>query len=133
AAESSGYDAELDERLQGVRDRAVELGAARRSAMERIAELTRLREALETQAAAVEQLKKQARTAEKTAEKAQRAQETAEEAVHRAIRLNEAHHLREELVPGQLCPVCEQLVASPPKAKRAPGSEAATAALQAAR
>src|SRR6185503_2642227 len=37
------------------------------------------------------------------------------------------------LVPGQPCPVCEQLVDTPPPTHRAPEVEAATAALQGAR
>src|SRR5205807_4060591 len=46
AVEASGYDPELDELLQSVRDRAVELGAARRSAAERSLELARKRQAV---------------------------------------------------------------------------------------
>jgi len=133
AAEASGYDPELDELLQGVRDRAVELGAARRSAAEHLAELTRKREAVAEQTAEVERLKAVAMSARKSAEKAQRRFEAAEDAIHRANRLNEANHLREGLVPGQPCPVCEQLVETPPPARPAPELEAAKVALRAAR
>lgn len=133
AAEASGYDPELDELLQGIRDRAVELGAARRSAAERRAELARKRKAVEEQEGKVERLQKEAQSARGSAEKAQRVFEESEEALHRAIHLNEANHLREGLLPGQPCPVCEQLVDTPPPVRIAPEVEAARAALQSAR
>jgi exonuclease SbcC len=133
AAEASGYDLELDELLQGVRDRAVELGAARRTVLEGRSELARRRQAVEEQAGRAEILKTEAESARQAAEEAQRGCEAAEEALHRAIHLNEAQHLRQELTPGQPCPVCEQLVTTPPPARRAPEVEAATAAFQAAR
>jgi exonuclease SbcC len=133
AAEASGYDPELDELLQSVRDRAVELGAARRSAAERGLELARKRKEMEEQAVEIERLKEKAESARRSAEEAQRGLEAAEEGLHRANRLNEANHLREELVPGQPCPVCEQLVDTPPSVRLAPELEAARAALQDAR
>jgi DNA repair protein SbcC/Rad50 len=133
AAEASGYDPELDELLQSVRDRAVELGAARRSAAERRLELARKRKEVEEQAGEIELLKERTESARRSAEEAQRGFEAAEEGLHRANRLNEANHLREGLVPGQLCPVCEQLVDTPPSADLDPELEAAKAALQGAR
>jgi DNA repair protein SbcC/Rad50 len=133
AAEASGYDPELDERLQGIRDLAVVLGAARKSAAEQRAELARKRKAVEEQAGKTELLKKEAESARKSAEEAQRGFEAAEEALHRANRLDEANHLREGLIPGQPCPVCEQLVDTPPPADLDPELEAARAALQGAR
>jgi exonuclease SbcC len=133
AAETSGYEPELDELLQSVRDRAVELGAARRSAAERSLELDRKRRAVTEQAGEIQRLKKQAESARTSADKAQRACETAEEALHHAVSLNEANHLREGLAPGQPCPVCEQLVETPPSVVLAPEIEAARAALQSAR
>jgi exonuclease SbcC len=133
AAEASGYDPELDELLQSIRDRAVELGAARRSAAERGLERARKRQAVDEQAAEIKRLKKQADASRKAAEKAQRSFEAAEEALHRAISLNEANHLREGLAPGQPCPVCEQLVDTPPPVRLAPEIESARAALQSAR
>jgi exonuclease SbcC len=133
AAEASGYDPELDELLESVRDWAVALGAARKGAADSTADLARKRKAVEEQAGKVKLLKKQTESARKAAEKAQRAFETAEEVLHRAVRLHEANHLREGLVPGEPCPVCEQIVESSPPAQRAPEVEAATAALQTAR
>jgi exonuclease SbcC len=133
AAEAAGYDPELDELLQGLRDRAVELGAARRIVAEQLAELARKRKAEGEQAGKAERLKKQAESARRSAEKARRGCAAAEEGLHRAIHLNEANHLRAELVAGQPCPVCEQLVATPPPARPAPEVEAAKAALQGAR
>ncbi len=133
AAEASGYDPQLDELLQGVRDRAVELGAARRSSAERRVELDRKRKEVEEQAGKIEFLKEKAESATRAAEEALRGFEAAEEELHRAISLNEANHLREGLVPGQPCPVCEQLVDSPPPVQRAPEVEAARVALQGAR
>ncbi|MFL6197181.1 MAG: AAA family ATPase, partial [Thermoanaerobaculia bacterium] len=133
AADAAGYDPELDELLQGVRDRAVELGAARRSAAESALDLARKREAVDAQAVAIERLKEQAESARRSAEEAQQGFEAAEEALHRAISLNEANHLREGLAPGQPCPVCEQLVDTPPPVEMAPEVEAARAALQDAR
>jgi exonuclease SbcC len=133
AAETSGYDPELDELLQSIRDRAVELGAARRSAAERGLELARKRKAVEEQAGEIALLNEKASVARRSVEEAQRGFEAAEEVLHRANRLNEANHLREGLVPGQPCPVCEQLVDTPPPADLDPELEAARAALQAAR
>ncbi|MBW8878997.1 MAG: SMC family ATPase [Acidobacteria bacterium] len=133
AAEASGYDPDLDELLQSVRDRAVELGAARRSAAERGLELTRKRKAAAEQTGEIELLKEKAESARRSAEAALRDFEAAEEEMHRAISLNEANHLRERLVPGQPCPVCEQLVDTPPPVQMAPEVEAARAALQGAR
>ncbi len=133
AAEASGYDPELDELLQGVRDRAVELGAARRSAAAREAELARKRKEVEEQSGNVELLKAQAESARRSAEEAHRGFEMAEEALHRAISLNEANHLREGLIPGQPCLVCEQIVDAPPPVQMAPEVEAARAALKDAR
>jgi exonuclease SbcC len=133
AAEASGYDPELDDLLQSIRDRAVELGAARRSAAERISDLSRKRKEVEEQAGKVKLLKKQAESSMRSAEKAQHGFEAAEEGLHRAISLNEANHLREGLVPGQPCPVCEQLVDAPPPVQMAPEIEAARVAFQSAR
>jgi exonuclease SbcC len=133
AAETSGYDPELDELLQSIRDRAVELGALRKGAAERGAELARKRKAVEEQAGEIELLKEKAEAARRSAEEALRVFEAAEEALHRSTRLNEANHLRGELVPGQPCPVCEQLVDTPPPTRLAPEIEAARAALQGAR
>jgi len=125
AAEASGYDPELDELLQSVRDRAVELGAARRSTAQHRTELARKREAVKEQEGKIKLLKKEADSARKSAV-------TAEEALHRTISLNEANHLREGLMPGQPCPVCEQLVSTPPPVQMAPEVEAARTALQVA-
>ncbi len=133
AAEASGYDPELDELLQGIRDLAVVLGAARKGAVEQTAELARKREVVEEQAGKAELLKKEAESARRSAEEAQRGVEAAEEALHRANRLNEANHLREGLVPGEPCPVCEQPVGAPPAADLHPELEAARAALESAR
>jgi exonuclease SbcC len=133
AQEASGYDPELDELLQGVRDRAVELGAARRSAKESGLELARKRKAVDEQAGEIERLKAEAEAARRSAEEAQHGFEAAEEALHRANRLNEANHLREGLEPGQPCPVCEQIVDSPPPADLDPELEAAKADLKSAR
>jgi exonuclease SbcC len=130
AAEASGYDPELDELLQGVRDRAVELGAARRTAVERGAELARKREEVEARAGTIEVLRETAESSRRSAEEAQRSFEAAEEALHSAISLNEANHLREGLAPGQACPVCEQLVETPPPVRMAPEVDAARAGLK---
>lgn len=133
AAEASGYDPELDELLESVRDLAVALGAARKSGVEDVAELARKRKAVEKQAREIERLRQEAESARKSADEAQLGVEAAEEALHRAVSLNEANHLREELVPGQPCPVCEQLVDTPPPVRMAPEVEAARAAVQSAR
>lgn len=133
AAEASGYDPELDELLQGIRGLAILLGAARKSAAEQRAELARKRKAVKEQAGKAERLKKEAASARKSAEEAQRSFEAAEEALHRAHRLHEANHLRQGLVSGEPCPVCEQPVDTPPPAYPAPELEAARAALDSAR
>lgn len=130
AAEDSGHDPELDELLESVRDRAVALGAARRNAKESLAELARKRKTAEEHEARIKRLKKEAESARKAAEKAQRGLEAAEESL---IRLNEVNHLREGLAPGQPCPVCEQLVDTPPHVHLDPELEAARTALESAR
>lgn len=133
AAEDSGYNPELDELLESVRDRAVVLGTARKGASEGLAELARKRQALDEEIRASELLKQKAESARVSAEEAQRELEAAEEAFHRAVSLNEANHLREQLVPGQPCPVCEQLVETPPPVQSAPEVETARAAFRSAR
>jgi DNA repair protein SbcC/Rad50 len=133
AVEASGYDAELDELLESVRDRAVALGAVRKSMPEILADLARRREATEEQTGKIDLFKKEAESARKSAEEAHRGFEAAEEALHRAVSLDEANHLREGLLPGQPCPVCEQIVDSPPLAVLTPELEKAKAALQNAR
>jgi exonuclease SbcC len=133
AAEASGYDPELDELLESVRDLSVALGAARKGGVEIVAELARKRKALEKQSREIERLRREAESARRSADEAQRGVEAAEEALHRAVSLNEANHLREELAPGRPCPVCEQLVDTPPPVERAPEVEAARAAVQNAR
>lgn len=133
AAAEAGYDPELDERLQSVRDRAVELGAARKSAAELEKELAQKRRAVAQQTKEVERLRKQAGSARKSAGKALGGFEAAEEALDRAHRLHEVQHLREGLAPGEPCPVCEQRVKTPPPVPPAPELEAARTALQKAR
>lgn len=133
AAEASGYDPELDELLQGIRDLAVHLGAARRALSDRGLELARKRTALESQTREIERVKEAAESARRSAEDARSAFEAAEEALHRAVSLSEASHLREGLAPGQPCPVCEQIVDTPPPVHPAPELETARAALQGAR
>jgi exonuclease SbcC len=130
AVEASGYDPELDELLQGVRDLAVVLGAARKSEADQRAELARKRKAAKEQAAKIKLLEKEAESARRSAEEAQRGLEAAEEALHR---LDAANHLRAGLAPGQPCPVCEQLVNTPPPADLDPEIEAARVALKAVR
>ncbi len=88
---------------------------------------------MEEQAGEIELRKEKAESARRSAEEAQRGFEAAEEALSLAHRLNEAHHLRQGLVPGEPCPVCEQLVETPPPADPVPELEAASAALQGAR
>jgi exonuclease SbcC len=133
AMEASGYDPELDELLQSVRDLAIQLGVVRKSAAESGLETARKRKAVDKQAAEIEPLKKKAAAARKSAEEALRGIEAAEESLHHANRLNEANHLREGLVPGEPCPVCEQLVTTPPPADLDPALESAKAALRTAR
>jgi exonuclease SbcC len=133
AAATSGYDAELDELLQGERDRAVELGAARRIASERRTELTRKRQAAEKQGGEVAALLRRAEPAGRSAARLARAVEAADQALQKTVRLHEANHLREQLLPGEPCPVCGQGVEVPPAVHLAPEIEAARAALQAAR
>jgi len=129
--EAAGYDPELDELLQSIRDRAVELGAARRSAAERRRELAGKHEAAAEQAREIERLRETAEAARRSAEEALRSFEAAEEALHLANRLTEVQHLRQGLVPGQPCPVCEQLVATPPPVPLAPELETARPAITA--
>lgn len=133
AARASGYDHDLDELLQGERDRASLLGAVRRMAVEHTAELAGRRRAAREHEREIERLRKRAAAAGRAAAKTQRAIEAAEDALHRAVGLNEVNRLRGELAPGEPCPVCEQIVSAPPAVTPAPEVEAARAALQEAR
>ena len=133
AAEAAGYDAALDGALERVRDRAVELGAWRKAARERAAEVALAQEAAARLAAQVAALEAEARDLAELAEEGRRAADAAEAELDRAQRLDEANHLRACLGPGQACPVCEQIVAVPPAAGASPALEALRGALEGAR
>jgi DNA repair protein SbcC/Rad50 len=133
AAAASGYDPELDELLQGERDRAVELGSGRRIAAERMAELAGKRKEAAAHEKEVGLLTRRAESARRSAEQARRVLDRAEEALQRALSLDAAHRLRAQLAPGQPCPVCEQVVDTPPAVHAAPAVAAAREVLQGVR
>ncbi len=131
--EAIGYDAELDARLDGVREAAASLSDRRRALQRHTAEAAEL-------AADGRKLQAEAekRTAEETrAEEAVRAAEV--ERRERELALREAEHrnhvglLRRELAPGEPCPVCEQTVDAPPKFAAPPELDALERELRTAR
>jgi DNA repair protein SbcC/Rad50 len=132
AEAEAGYDPALGAVLERVRNRAVELGAARKDAVAAAAEVARKRDAVGALAARVVPLQAKAESARTTAEAALHELQAAEEAVRHAQVLDQANHLREHLRPGEPCPVCEQLVAAPPAADLSPELERARSDLAAA-
>lgn len=109
------HDADLDRRLEAVRDRAAQLQAQR----ERLAEAAQAAEQKKTAAAEAVTV---AAAAIHGRDEAQRAKERAEERAAAARReltaaqtAHAAAHLRSGLVAGEPCPVCCQPVSDPPR------------------
>ena len=125
AMQASGYDADLDQLLDGTRERAVELGAARRSADEMAVRLSEKKDEIAGLRAKLPPLESEAETKRAAAERARSALHEAEDALHRAHQLDAANYIREGLKPDAPCPVCEQTVVSPPPANLAPEVDAA--------
>lgn len=123
--ESSGYNQELDARIEAVRDDATKLAELRRRL-----ETARLDSTRETQEAA-----KAREVATATAdtlrrrkaefEHAERSCRGAEEALRVVEKRHAAAGLREGLVAGDVCPVCEQTAANPPPKYSPPDLEEA--------
>lgn len=120
-----GYDADLDHLLDGIRERAVELGAARRIADEMTGQLSDKTKEIAGLRAKLPPLESEAETKRAAAEQARAALQEAEDALHRARQLDAANYIRERLEPDAPCPVCEQTVVSPPPANLAPEVDAA--------
>lgn len=118
--QASGYDAVLDQLLDGIRERAVELGAARRRADEMTDRLSAKKKEIGGLRAKLLPLESEAEEKRAAAERARLALQEAEDALHRAHQLDAANYIREGLKPDSPCPVCEQTVASPPPANLAP-------------
>lgn len=117
--QASGYDANLYHLLDGIRERAVELGAARRSADEMIGRLSEKEEKVDELRAKLSPLDLEAETKRAAAEEARAAVQEADDALQRAHQLDAANYIREGLKPDAPCPVCEQTVVSPPPANLA--------------
>lgn len=122
---SSAYDADLDHLLDSVRERAVELGAARRSTDELGGQLSEKKKDVDEVRAKLPPLELEAATKRAAEEDARAAVQEADEALQRARQLDAANYIREGLKPDAPCPVCEQTVASPPPADLAPEVDAA--------
>lgn len=131
AEAEAGYAPALGASLERVRDRAVALGTARRTAVADEAEVARKRDAIAALVAKVAPLQADVESARNAAGEVLREVQAAEEAVRRAQVLDAANHLREHLRPGEPCPVCEQPVAVPPAADLSPELERARSGLAA--
>jgi exonuclease SbcC len=125
ALKASGYDPAFDAIVEGVRERAFELGAIRRSTAEAKVHLLTREKELEELRKELTPLQTAARTLEAKVEKRRTTLQRAERALHQAHGLDAANYLRNLIKPGGTCPVCEQTVASPPLANSAPEVEAA--------
>ena len=123
--QASGYDEDLEHLLDSIRERAVELGVARRSADEMIGRLSEKKKDVDEVRAKLPPLELQVEAKRAAAEDARAAAQDADDALHRAHQLDAANHIREGLKPDAPCPVCEQTVASPPPANLAPEVDAA--------
>lgn len=127
AVADAGYDGPLDATLAAVRDQAVRLGMTRAAADHENGRLTRAREALELLESRLDVFRGDRDDAAAMLAKAVDAARAAEHALHAAHRADAANHLREGLHAGEACPVCEQIVASPPATSADPAVEAAAA------
>ena len=123
--QASAYDADLDHLLDGIRERAVELGAARRSADEMTGRLSEKKVEIGGLRAKLPPVESEAETKRAAAESARSVLQEAEDALHRAHQLDATNYIREGLKPDAPCPVCEQTVGSPPPANLAPEVDAA--------
>lgn len=128
-----GYDAEKDRQLDAVRDRASALAAQReaaaeaaREARETSARVSRELQIVSETKALVTKLRKGLHTCTRVREKAEAERQQAE-------RAHAAAHLRRQLEPGGKCPVCEQAVAKPPRARSVASLDEITSRLEAAR
>lgn len=123
--QASGYDADLDHLLDGIRERAVELGAARRSADEITGQISEKKKEIGDLRAKLSALESEAEAKRAVVEKARATLQEAADVLHRAHQLDAANHIREGLKPDAPCPVCEQTVVSPPAANLVPEVDAA--------
>ena len=125
ALRSVNYDADLDAALEDIRELATKLSVAREGLKRTESTKFAQQRAFTELANRIESLDRRAKTASQGEEKAQRAVDAADEALHDAHRMDEANHLREFLVAGEKCPVCNEIVEDPPSAYRHPKIEKA--------
>ena len=114
--EASGYDQDLDRRLDAARDEAASLAVDRRTARQGLAEVeeteeraARAQESASKQEAALDKLRQ-------SLHKCERARKKIETERRKAEAKHAAAHLRGELGKGKRCPVCEQPVSKLPPA-----------------
>ena len=119
------YDADLDAALEDIRELATELSVAREGLKRTESTKSAQQHALTELTKRIESLDRRAKAASRVEEKAQRTFDAADEALHDAHRMDEANHLREYLVAGEKCPVCNEIVEDPPSADRHPKIEKA--------
>ncbi len=125
-----GYDAQLDEALDRVREAATRLADARAELQRAEPAREQRRRTLKGCTADVERLDARLRAQEAAQQHAQQESDRSEEALHAAHRLDAANHLRESLAPGMACPVCTRIVTDPPAADLHPDVAAARAAYE---
>lgn len=133
ALRKASYNPSLDELLESVRSRAVSLGGSRQAAQGSQRDLATKEESLGKLEVRIAALRTDATAARDAADKARQKVELAEAALHHTLRLDAANQLRTSLERGQLCPVCEQTVSSPPSAILNADVENARGALSAAK
>ncbi len=114
--QASGYDAFLDELLDGVREQATELGTARRNVDETTGRYSEKEVEIEELRDKLSPLEHDVETKRAAVVEAAAGVQQADDALQHARQLDAANHLREGLKPNALCPVCERPVTSPPPA-----------------
>lgn len=127
------YDAELEALLERVREQAFELGSKRKQLAVDKKELSGVKKSHSKLCAGMDPLKREAERAQKELDSTLAQARKCEEALHKAQQLDAANHLRHDLKAGEQCPVCEQTVASPPRANLKPEVAEALSALDTAR
>jgi DNA repair protein SbcC/Rad50 len=124
------YDGELHAKLERLRSALVALGISRRAVLCQAAEFQKKKQDLDKLQGSLSLLDKDVEAARRVLEEARTRSAKANDAIEGALHLDAANQLRRNLKPNESCPVCEQMVASPPPASVNSDVESARTALQ---
>ena len=116
--ERVGYEPNLQEKVDGVLEDAAALASLRQAAEEARASASEAEREAANAKKDAESVAKLIEASARAAEKAVRVAEQASTRLSDAERAHAADHLRNQLRPGEQCPVCEQSVRSIPKARK---------------